>query len=124
MIYFICGFAQAKQSDKLPLNIIFVIGDGMGPAYTSAYRYFNDEPQTMEVEKTVFDRHVVGLSSTYPALISGYVTDSAAGTTALSSGIKTYNSAIGCNVDKNPVLTVLEFAKQKEKKTGVTVIIK
>ena len=34
-----------------PKNIIMVIGDGMGPAYTSAYRYFSDDPKTEIVEK-------------------------------------------------------------------------
>jgi len=68
-------------ASKKPNNIIMVIGDGMGPAYTTAFRYFNDDPNTIEVEETVFDRHLIGLSSTSPATVSGYVTDSAAGAT-------------------------------------------
>lgn len=104
-----------------PKNIIMIIGDGMGPAYTSAYRYFNDDPTTPEIEQTVFDRHFVGSSSTYPAPISGYVTDSAAGATALSSGVKTYNGAIGIDVNKNPLETVLDRAKAQGKKTGIVV---
>lgn len=109
-----------KQQD-LPKNIIMVIADGMGPAYTSAYRYFNDDPATSEIEQTVFERHLKGLSSTYPAPISGYVTDSAAAATALATGIKTYNGAISVDVNKKPLLTVLEWAKQQGKKTGVVV---
>lgn len=108
-------------SRALPKNVIMVIGDGMGSAYTSAYRYFNDDPNTKEVEETVFDRHLLGLSSTYPAPESGYVTDSAAGATALSSGVKSYNGAIGVDVNKEAVQTVLEFAKIQGKKTGVVV---
>ncbi|TXH97482.1 MAG: alkaline phosphatase, partial [Rheinheimera sp.] len=27
-----------------PKNIIYMIGDGMGPAYLSAYRYYMDDP--------------------------------------------------------------------------------
>ena len=34
------------KQDTAPKNIIMVIGDGMGPAYTSAYRYFSDNPNT------------------------------------------------------------------------------
>lgn len=104
-----------------PKNIIMVVGDGMGPAYITAYRYYRDNLDTASVEQTVFDRNLVGASSTYPALISGYVTDSAAGATALSTGVKSYNGAIGVDVDKNPVETVLEFAKKQGKKTGVVV---
>jgi len=106
---------------QTPKNIIMVIADGMGPAYTSSYRYFNDDPLTEHVEETVFDRLLVGSASTYPARISGVVTDSAAGATALATGFKTYNGAIGLDVNKKSVETVLEFAKKQGKKTGVVV---
>jgi alkaline phosphatase len=111
----------STDNTTLPQNIIMIIGDGMGPAYTSAYRYYHDNPNTAEVEETVFDRNLVGSSSTYPASVSGYVTDSAAGATALSSGVKSYNGAIGVDVNKNNVQTVLELAKILGKKTGVVV---
>jgi len=109
------------SSDSLPKNIIMVIGDGMGPAYTTAYRYFSDNPKTDEIEETVFDRHLTGSSSTYPAPVSGVVTDSAASATALASGVKTYNGAIGVDVNKKAVQSVLEWAKLQGKKTGVVV---
>ena len=104
-----------------PKNIIMIVGDGMGPAYTTAYRYFHDNPETKIIEETVFDRLLVGMASTYPARVSGYVTDSAAAATALATGVKSYNGAIGLDVDKNPVETVLEWAKKQGKKTGVVV---
>lgn len=104
-----------------PKNIIMVIGDGMGPAYTSAYRYFSDDPETGEIEETVFDRHFTGLSSTYPSPVSGVVTDSAASATALATGVKSYNGAIGVDVNKKSVQTVLEWAKLQGKKTGIVV---
>jgi alkaline phosphatase len=106
---------------NMPKNIIMVIGDGMGPAYTSAYRYYSDNPETDEIEETVFDRHLTGLSSTYPAPISGVVTDSAASATALATGVKSYNGAIGVDVNKKAVQTVLEWAKLQGKKTGIVV---
>jgi alkaline phosphatase len=118
--------ANVIQPDDLlatnhsPKNIIMVIADGMGPAYTTAYR-FNDNPNTKIIEPTIFDKTLVGLSSTHPASISGFVTDSAAAATALSTGVKTYNGAIGIDVHKSPVQTVLEFAKLQSKKTGVVV---
>jgi alkaline phosphatase len=109
------------SSTKAPKNIIMVVGDGMGPAYTTAYRYFSDNPDTELIEETVFDRHLVGMSSTYPASVSGYVTDSAAAATALATGVKSYNGAIGLDVNKKPVESVLEWAKKQGKKTGIVV---
>ncbi len=108
------------QSEK-PKNVIMVVGDGMGPAYTTAYRYFSDDKSNSAITKTVFDRNLTGMASTYPARVSGYVTDSAAGATALSSGHKSYNGAIAVDEDKEAVLTVLEWAKKQGKKTGVAV---
>ena len=113
--------AVASNALSSPKNIIMIVGDGMGPAYTTAYRYFNDDPKTTLIEETVFDRHLVGVASTYPARVSGYITDSAAAATALATGVKSYNGAIGVDVDKKPIETVLEWAKKQGKKTGVVV---
>jgi len=110
-------FAQANE----PQNIIMVVADGMGPEFTTAYRYFSDNKATPVVERTIFDKYLVGSASTYPAPVSGYVTDSAAGATALSTGVKTYNGAIAVDVDKNPLETVLEKAKRLGLKTGAVV---
>jgi alkaline phosphatase len=111
----------ASSSLSSPKNIIMIVGDGMGPAYTTAYRYFNDDPATAGIEQSIFDKHYVGSSSTYPAKVSGYITDSAAAATALATGVKTYNDAISVDTNKKPLLTVLEWAKQQGKKTGVVV---
>src|SRR5699024_12000916 len=46
-------------------NIIFLIGDGMGPTYNTAYRSFKDDPSTPYVEKTAFDDYLVGMQQTY-----------------------------------------------------------
>ena len=107
--------------DNAPKNIIMIVGDGMGPAYTSAFRYFSDNPNTAAIEETVFDRLLVGRATTYPAPISGYVTDSAAAGTALATGHKTYNGAIGVNPNKEAVQSVLEYAKSIGKATGLVV---
>ncbi len=104
-----------------PKNIVIMVGDGMGPAYTSAYRYYQDNPDTQEIEQTVFDRLLVGNASTYPAAVSGVVTDSAAAATALATGVKTYNGAVSVNVDKKPIPTIMELAKKRGMSTGVAV---
>ena len=106
---------------KSPKNIIMVIADGMGPAYVTAYRNYKDNPNTDRVETVVFDRMLVGTASTYPAKESGFITDSAASATALASGVKSYNGAIGVDVNKQPVKTVLQQAKLNGMKTGVAV---
>jgi alkaline phosphatase len=105
----------------LPKNIIMVIGNGMGPEFTTAYRMYMDDKTTQSVELTVFDELLVGMASTHPDKSEGYVTDSAAAATALSSGVKTYNGAIGVDINQLPVTTVLEYAKRKGLKTGLAV---
>jgi alkaline phosphatase len=47
------------------------------------------------------------------------VTDSAAAGTALSSGVRTYNGAIGMDPDSNSVTTVLEVAKRRGLAVGL-----
>jgi alkaline phosphatase len=113
--------APAPAPASKPKNIIMIVGDGMGPSYTTAYRMYADDPSTPEVEQTVFDRLLVGMASTHPDMGTGYVTDSAAGATALSTGVKTYNGAIGVDANKKSVQTVLELAKTQGFKTGVAV---
>lgn len=108
-------------STTVPKNIIMVVSDGMGPAYTTAYRNYADDPATPTVETGVFDEILVGNASTYPAHVSGYVTDSAAAATALATGHKSYNGAIGVDADKQPVQSVLQYAKSLGMRTGITV---
>lgn len=130
----------AQSTNNAPKNIIMVVADGMGPSYPAAFRNYNDDPSTPLIEQTIFDKTLVGSSSTYPAsgfetekdqqgnvisvaeaLSNSYVTDSAASATALATGFKTYNGAIGVDVDKQPLATVLEWAKSTNKKTGIAV---
>ncbi|RTR34719.1 alkaline phosphatase [Shewanella atlantica] len=108
------------EDEHLPRNIIYLIGDGMGPAYTSAYRYYSDKPDTKAVERTIFDELLVGMASTYPD-DDTYVTDSAAAATALATSTKSYNGAIAVDHQHHALPTLLEIAKQKGKTTAVVV---
>ncbi|WP_413035164.1 alkaline phosphatase [Paenibacillus xylanilyticus] len=111
---------QAVSVEKKQIkNIIFLIGDGMGTAYTSAYRYMKDNPSTKVMERTVFDPYLVGAQMTYPDDDSQNVTDSASAATAMSAGVKTYNAAIAVDNDHTEVKTVLEQAKENGKSTGL-----
>ncbi|MFD1130584.1 alkaline phosphatase [Paenibacillus provencensis] len=117
------GQANAVQAvsveKKLIKNIIFLIGDGMGTSYTSAYRYMKDDPSTKVMERTVFDPYLVGTQMTYPDDDTQNVTDSASAATAMSAGVKTYNAAIAVDNDQTEVKTVLEQAKENGKSTGL-----
>ena len=110
-------FSSALYANT-PKNIIYMIGDGMGPAYTTAYRYYSDDPSTKDVETTIFDQLLTGMARTFPDDHT-YVTDSAASATALSTGNKSYNGAIAVDTHKQPLLTMLEIAKQKNMTTAL-----
>ncbi|MBO1256524.1 alkaline phosphatase [Alteromonas sp. 5E99-2] len=116
----VASFAKPQVSHT-PKNIIMVVGDGMGPAYTSAYRYYKDLDLSNGVDRTVLDNIYVGSASTYPAEESGIVTDSAAGATALATGFKSYNGAISVDTDRKPLNTVLRQAKRNGMRTGIAV---
>lgn len=109
-----------KNEDHAKIkNVIFLIGDGMGQSYTTAYRYLKDNPSTPIMEKTEFDKYLVGTQMTYPEDEHQNVTDSASAATAMSAGVKTYNAAIAVDNDFTEVKTVLEEAKEAGKSTGL-----
>lgn len=110
---------EAKNNSAEIKNVIFLIGDGMGVSYTSAYRYLKDNPETEVAERTEFDKYLVGNQMTYPEDPEQNVTDSASAATAMSAGIKTYNNAIAVDNDGSEVETVLEAAKENGKATGL-----
>lgn len=110
--------AQATNNQDVK-NVIFLIGDGMGVSYTSAYRYFKDTENTKFVPPTAFDPYLVGQQATYPEDPEENVTDSASAATAMSSGVKTYNNAIAVDNDLSEVKTVLESAKESGMSTGL-----
>ncbi|HSO56846.1 MAG TPA: alkaline phosphatase [Paenisporosarcina sp.] len=113
--------AEAKEKKGNPeiKNVIFLIGDGMGVSYTTAYRYLQDSPKTKFADRTELDKYLVGLQMTYPEDPLENITDSASAATAMSAGIKTYNGAIALDNDGSEVKTVLEAAKEQGKATGL-----
>ncbi|PAD67614.1 alkaline phosphatase [Bacillus sp. 7586-K] len=110
--------AEDESASKVK-NVIFLIGDGMGPSTIAAHRYMIDDPSTKEMEGSEFDKYLVGMQTTYPDDPSQNITDSASAATAMSSGYKTYNNAIGMDNDKKIYKTVLEQAKENGKATGL-----
>ena len=107
--------AEPVTAEK-PEQIILVIADGMGFPYLSAYRYFKDGRNSTlqhDIERTIFDRYLVGAASTYPA-DDTLVTDSAASATALATGVKTYNGAISVDAEGNPIPTIMQHARERD----------
>lgn len=100
-----------KFKAKRPKNVILMIGDGMGVATLSAGSTANKGHLFLDNFK------VAGFSRTQAA--DKYITDSAAGGTALSAGVKTYNGAIGVDVNQKPLKTILEEAEEKGLATGL-----
>ncbi len=100
-----------KFKSKKPKNVVFLIGDGMGISQIFAGLTANHGHLFLENCK------YIGFSKTQSA--DNYITDSAAGGTALSAGVKTYNGAIGVDANKKPVKTILEEAEEKGLATGL-----
>ena len=91
-------------------RVILFIGDGVGVSYWSAARLAADNLAVSQIK-------VIGLVDTRSA--NSPITDSAAGATAYSTGIRTFNGAIGMGPDSQPAETVLEAAKKKGWATGL-----
>ncbi len=93
------------------LNIIFLIGDGMGvPQVSTAYYFGEGEPNFTRF------RHI-GFHQSWD--LTHKVTDSAAGATAFSIGQKTYKRAIGVGIDSVPHETIMELLQKDGYKTGL-----
>ncbi|MEM0518129.1 MULTISPECIES: alkaline phosphatase [Aequorivita] len=100
-----------SSEEKKPKNIILLIGDGMGLSQVSAAIYYKNGKPNFEHFSTI------GLSKTSSA--SDLITDSAAGATVFSTGVKTYNGAIGVNKDTIAVPTIVEQLSQRGLATGI-----
>lgn len=100
-----------KKKSVQPKNIILLIGDGMGTA--QVYAGFTAKKGIMNIT----GMPVSGFSVTNSA--NDYITDSGAGGTALSTGVKTNNGSIGVDANGQPVETILEMAEKRGLATGL-----
>nr|WP_278991889.1 alkaline phosphatase [Plesiomonas shigelloides] len=111
---------RASLSDKQVKNVILLIGDGMGDSeITAARNYANGAggffagidalPLTGQYTHYALDKKTGK---------PDYVTDSAASATAWSSGVKTYNGALGVDIHEKPHTTLMQLAKAAGKGTG------
>jgi len=114
-----------------PRNVIFMVGDGFGPSMATLARVHKNHahdnhaaaPQGTTHSQPMAPLHLDGIlqgaSRTYSA--NSLVTDSAAGATAFSCGLKTYNLAIGWTPADAPCGTIMEAAKRRGMLAGVVV---
>ncbi|KAI9882458.1 MAG: hypothetical protein M1823_005794 [Watsoniomyces obsoletus] len=101
-------------------NLIFMVSDGMGPTSLSLARSFRQFEAGLGPDDVLeLDRHLIGSSRTRST--SSLVTDSAAGATAFSCGLKSYNGAISILPNHQPCGTVMEAAKEAGYRTGLVV---
>lgn len=94
-----------------PKNVILFIGDGMGVAQVYSGITANNGKLYINNFKNI------GLQTTYSG--THYVTDSGAGGTALSTGTKTYNGAIGVDMDSVAIENIREKCEKLGMATGV-----
>ncbi len=108
-------------SAKPARNVILLIGDGMGDSeITLARNYARGAAGYFEgIDALPMTGQYTHYSLDAKTGKPNYVTDSAASATAWSSGVKSYNGAIGVDVRRKAQPTLLELSKKKGLATGV-----
>ena len=109
------GQAEFERTER-PKNVILMIGDGMGISQLTSAYYFNDEKDD-EWEPAFSRFRYIGLAKTSSGL--EVVTQSSAAATALATGYKTYNMAVGVDLDTVVRENIVEFLSKKAYMTGV-----
>lgn len=105
------GLAQDLVKQSKPVNIILMIADGVGINQMSGSLYhFNHE---LLVEKMPF----IGLQKTNS--FNSLNTDPAAAITAIACGVKSFDGAIGVNMDSVSMPSMVKIGADNKMKTGV-----
>ena len=107
-------------------NVIYLLGDGMGRTHVTAAReryYGSDGKLAMETlpSQGFISTYAVEKLSGQPGSTNFHpnpVTDSASAATAWSSGVKTYNAALGVDAAGTLAPTIMELAKKAGFRTG------
>jgi len=110
--------ATPSASTGAARNIIFMMGDGMGQAHREFGQLVTVGPYATLVMDSL---PVLGLQGTDSVTrdANELVTDSAASATAFATGHKSYNGAIGVDIDGNEVTNLAEIAKAAGKSVGL-----
>ncbi|QPB43695.1 alkaline phosphatase [Rodentibacter haemolyticus] len=101
-------------------NVILLIGDGMGDSeITIARNYAEGASGAFKgLDALPFSGQITTYALDKKTKLIEQVTDSAASATAWTSGIKTYNGAIGVDINGKPVQNLAEIAKKLGKSVG------
>ena len=105
--------ADVPDAGPAPKIVILMIGDGMGyPQLEVASRFRHGQAGGLFMESLPHEGalHSGGLSG---------ITDSAAAATAMATGVRAYNSAIGIDRHGQPAQTLVELAKSLGLGTGI-----
>src|SRR5690242_6737994 len=106
------GLASLGQAQNRAKNVIIFLADAGGiPTLNAASLHGYNEPQKLYVQSWSH----IALSDTSAA--NTWVTDSAAGMTAIVTGSKVNNNAVSQNAS-GPLKTIFEYAEQKGLSTG------
>ena len=105
---------------KAPKYVFYFIGDGMGLNQVVATQYYLRSCKgELGITPLGFAQFpYTGIATSYSG--NSDVTDSAAGGTALATGHKTYNGAIGVDLNAAPVTSIAEMAHRYGAKVGIT----
>lgn len=111
----LAGMASAQTAKY----VFYFIGDGMGVNQVNGTEmYLAEQEDRIGAKSLLFTTFpVASVATTFSATNS--VTDSSAAGTALATGSKTYNGAIGMDDQKQPLQSVAAQAKAAGKKVGV-----
>ena len=111
----LAGMASAQTAKY----VFYFIGDGMGVNQVNGTEmYLAEQEGRIGAKSLLFTSFpVASVATTFSATNS--VTDSSAAGTALATGSKTYNGAIGMDDQKQPLQSVADQAKAAGKKVGV-----
>mgnify|MGYP001776632094 CR=1 FL=1 len=111
--------AKVRKADKPAKYIFVMIGDGMGATQVAAAEsYFSYKAGKLGGEQVTFTKFpVLGLCTTYSA--DSNITDSAASGTAIATGNKTNNHALGTAPDGSPLKSMAYTLHEKGYNVGI-----
>ncbi|SHJ00885.1 alkaline phosphatase [Arenibacter nanhaiticus] len=101
---------ESDQKEIPVKNVILMIGDGNGLSHISAAVLANGGETSLTQLKSI------GFLKTSAS--DDFTTDSAAAGTALATGQKTYNRAIGMGTDRKPITNITEFLDRQQFLSG------
>ena len=115
----VCLFMAATTWAQQAKYVFYFIGDGMGVNQVNTTEmYLSELKGQIGVTPLLYaNLPVAGMAYTFSG--SNSITDSAAGGTALSTGKKTYNGAIGVDLNKQPINSVAAAAHKAGRKVGI-----